>query len=128
MLASAPLASGLVPWKVTYAAVDPEAAADFCVRYLGARAVPQPLPGGNGTCALIKWVTFDAVPNYEFHFVNSFDARVSTNFTLADWANYMETLNGNLSALDTGGAPYNQYMDNHVRIQIQRELTCSRLP
>ena len=104
---------GPVAWKATYAAADPQSAIDFCIRYLGARQIPQPHHGGNGTCSLIKWVTFDASGiNYQFHFVDSFEARMG-NFTLTDWAAYMEALNGNISS-----GLYNAYMDNHVGLHV----------
>ena len=61
--------------------LDPAAAQEFAVTYLGGRAIPQPHDGGNGTCALIKWVTFDETCTgggtcYELHFVNLFSHRV----------------------------------------------------
>jgi hypothetical protein len=48
-----------VTWKATYASADPAAAQRFAVDYLGARAIPEPHPGGNGSCGLLKWVVFD---------------------------------------------------------------------
>ena len=58
-------------------------------------------------------MTFDASGiNYQFHFVDSFEARMG-NFTLADWAAYMEALNGNISS-----GLYNTYMDNHVGLHV----------
>lgn len=104
-------------WKVTYAAADPVAARDFSVEYLGAREIPQPHKGGNGSCALIKWVTFDQSGiDYQFHFVDSFEARVG-NFTLAEWSRYMQLLNGNISGIPR--EKYNQYMDNHVGLYVE---------
>eukprot|EP01051_Picozoa_sp_SAG22_P004241 SAG22_NODE_222_length_14768_cov_6.358920_9_plen_454_part_00 len=115
-------------WKATYAAADPVAAQQFAVEYLGATAVPEAHPGGNGTCALIKWVVFEesaptcehagAAPcqlGYQLHFVDLFSHRVG-NFTLQDWRDYMEVLNGNISF--TGAHRYNQYMDNHVGVRV----------
>eukprot|EP00937_MAST-01D_sp_MAST-1D-sp2_P004642 g4642.t1 len=101
------------PWKATYAAADPVAARDFAVKYLGAREIPQPHHGGNGTCALIKWVEFpQSQPPYQLHFVNAFDKRVG-NLTLEGFARYIEALSGNISTSN-----YSQYMDNHVGLRV----------
>ena len=98
-----------IAWKATYAAADPAAAQRFAVDYLGARAIPEPHPGGNGTCGLIKWVVFDgSAPTchdagaaackfgWMMHFVDLFSHRVG-NFTLQDWRDYMEALDGNIT-------------------------------
>jgi catechol 2,3-dioxygenase-like lactoylglutathione lyase family enzyme len=104
-----------LPWKTTYASADPVAARDFVVRYFGAREIPQPHRGGNGTCALIKWVEFpqSSSPPYQMHFVDAFEKRTDANLTLAAFAAYVSALSGNISA-----SKYNQYMDNHVGLRV----------
>ena len=109
------------------------AAADFVVRYFGAREIPQPHRGGNGTCALIKWVEFPQSSSssggkgkgngkgvgrpqpYQMHFVNTFKKRTAANLTLASFAAYVSALSGNLSS---PLSKYNQYMDNHVGLRV----------
>ena len=97
-----------VAWKATYAAADPVAAQRFAVDYLGGRAIPGGPAGGDGTCAVIKWVVFDdSAPTcpasdgacsegWMMHFVDLFSHRVG-DFTLRDWRDYMMALNGNIS-------------------------------
>ena len=107
-------------WKSTFASADPAAAQAFAVEYLGARAIPQPHRGGNGTCALIKWVDFphscmaNGTDCFELHFVNLWSHRVG-NFTLEDWRDYMQALDGNISW--SGVHKYNQFMDNHIGVR-----------
>ena len=50
-------------YKMTFASADPAGAQEFAIRYLGAEYTPQPHKGGNGECALVKWVTFPGTSN-----------------------------------------------------------------
>ena len=58
-------------YKMTFASADPAGAQDFAIKYLGAEFTPQPHKGGNGECALVKWVTFPGTSNMTGRYVSS---------------------------------------------------------
>lgn len=51
------LPSSMWPWKMTFASSDPESAADFAVRALGAHHIPHP-PSLSDRCGRVRWVQF----------------------------------------------------------------------
>lgn len=52
-------APSMWPWKMTFASSDPEAAADFAVRALGATHIPHP-PSLSDKCGRVRWVRFQS--------------------------------------------------------------------
>lgn len=104
----------LVPLKMTFASADPVAAQEFAIRYLGGIAKQQPYAGGNGQCAMIKWVQF---PNtnpapyvpYQLHFVKAYNYP-NGSMTLDQFEARMAALHGELS-------DYDEMMDFHVSME-----------
>lgn len=46
------------PYKMTFASSDPIGAQAFALTYLNSNYTDQPHEGGDGECAMIKWVYF----------------------------------------------------------------------
>lgn len=116
-VAPSPPGAGYVrPYKMTFASADPVGAAQFAEKYLGAVSTPQPHKGGDGRCALIKWVYFpnsaDGEP-YQWHFVKGYH-RPNGTMTVDAFEDRMARLHGDLGAKD---AQYDAFEDFHVTME-----------
>ncbi|KAJ1448303.1 hypothetical protein M885DRAFT_623545 [Pelagophyceae sp. CCMP2097] len=94
----------LRPRKSTLACADPLAAQDFTLKYIGGLFTDQRVDGGNGSCAIIKWVDFtpwDAEnahnEQFHFHFVQA-SRNPSGPLSLVQMEGYVEWLHGDLNA------------------------------
>lgn len=96
-------------------------ATTFMEDMFGAIEVAEPHPGGNGSCAWVKWVELPGATSqyggglYNIHFVESFQKRGgaagSANMTIYDFADYVDNLRGG-AAMAAG--EWDQYMDYHI--------------
>lgn len=108
---AAAAAQYLQPYKMTYASADPIGARDFAVKYLGAVERKQPHDGGDGECALIKWVAFPGTNGghgepYQMHFVKGYH-RPNGTMTIDEFEQQMAALHGSMTL-------YDRFIDFHV--------------
>ena len=112
-------------FKMTFSTADPVADAAFAIDLFDAEEVQQPHPGGDGSCALVKWVSFPESGGYQWHFVDTFE-KSSGPLNFSTFNSLVSRLHGNLSAADW---EWDAFMDFHTTwIQlVQQSLQPSRL-
>ena len=114
----------MVPWKMTYATTDPDAAANFTVDVLGAVHIPH-APSLSDKCGRVRWVEFPAPTSsggwggWQMHFVHN-PHKIEGKMTLKDFETYFTQLHGNISKADgpKGNADYDMFMDNHAGLLV----------
>jgi hypothetical protein len=113
LLSTRTLAQYVQPYKITYASADPIGARDFTIKYLGTIEKKQPHAGGDGQCALIKWVAFPGTNTgsepYQMHFVKGYH-RPNGTMTIDQFEDQMAALHGNMGT-------YDRFMDFHVTMR-----------
>lgn len=107
-----------VPWRKTYPSTDPLAAAQFCVKHLGANLKS----GGTTNSSRVTFPPGETGLEFEIHFVQS-GLPSGSGLSLAAYESYLTQLHGNVSLADgpDGNKFYDQFMDNHIG------LTCDTI-